>query len=108
MNTKNTIEDERSRLIRERDEAVKAANLHREKHALARISYDATERRNHELSICVKRLEEAGGVVANILSSKTPDINCSCHISAPCSDCVDHGGSREALDNWNKAKEAKP
>lgn len=27
-----------------------------------------------------------------------PERNCSCHISPPCSDCVDHSGLREALN----------
>lgn len=25
-----------------------------------------------------------------------PDANCSCHVSAPCGDCVQYGGLREA------------
>lgn len=32
-----------------------------------------------------------------------PDRNCSCHISPPCSDCVDYGGIRSAIET---AKEA--
>ena len=27
-----------------------------------------------------------------------PDANCSCHISPPCSDCVEYAGLRAALD----------
>ena len=27
-----------------------------------------------------------------------PDANCSCHISSPCNDCVDHYGEREAFE----------
>lgn len=26
-----------------------------------------------------------------------PPTNCSCHLSPPCSDCVDHSGTREAI-----------
>lgn len=26
-----------------------------------------------------------------------PEQNCSCHISAPCSDCVEYAGLREAI-----------
>lgn len=32
-----------------------------------------------------------------------PDRNCSCHISPPCSDCVDHSGTREALEDAHAA-----
>lgn len=28
----------------------------------------------------------------------TPEPNCSCHISPPCSDCVEYSGRREALE----------
>ena len=55
----------------------------------------------------IKRLEDAGDEVSEILSSKTPKAHCVCHIAPPCSDCVEHWGSREALANWRKAKEAK-
>lgn len=27
-----------------------------------------------------------------------PEANCSCHIAPPCSDCVEHGGLREAIE----------
>lgn len=27
-----------------------------------------------------------------------PPVNCSCHLDPPCSDCVDYGGLREALE----------
>lgn len=37
-----------------------------------------------------------------------PDSNCSCHISPPCSDCVENGGAREAKAGWAEAKETKP
>lgn len=29
---------------------------------------------------------------------RPPDSNCSCHISPPCNDCVDHAGLREAIE----------
>ena len=56
----------------------------------------------------IKRLEDAGDEVSEILSSKTPKAHCVCHIAPPCSDCVEHWGSREALANWREAKEDKP
>lgn len=35
-----------------------------------------------------------------------PEPNCSCHISPPCSDCVDHGSLREAITETKAAIEA--
>lgn len=32
-----------------------------------------------------------------------PDANCSCHLSAPCGDCTDYGGLREAIEEANAA-----
>jgi hypothetical protein len=32
-----------------------------------------------------------------------PESNCSCHISPPCSDCVEHGHVREALEQAQAA-----
>lgn len=29
---------------------------------------------------------------------RPPEPNCSCHISPPCNDCVDHAGAREAFE----------
>ena len=34
-----------------------------------------------------------------------PEANCRCHIAAPCSDCVDHSGEREAFDFARSALE---
>ena len=34
-----------------------------------------------------------------------PDSNCSCHISPPCCDCVDHSALREAIAEAKKAIE---
>lgn len=35
--------------------------------------------------------------------SEPPDGNCSCHISPPCSDCVDHSYLRELFTNARSA-----
>lgn len=32
-----------------------------------------------------------------------PDANCSCHISPPCRDCVDHAGTRSVLEAAHEA-----
>ena len=32
-----------------------------------------------------------------------PENNCSCHISAPCNDCVDYSGLREAFSTTRAA-----
>ena len=39
-----------------------------------------------------------------------PEANCSCHISPPCNDCVNHWGTRELIENARAAltKVAKP
>lgn len=36
------------------------------------------------------------------LMERCPEPNCSCHISPPCNDCVDHSGEREA---WEFARD---
>jgi len=36
----------------------------------------------------------------NLLKEETPQSNCSCHISPPCSDCVDNGAVREIIKNY--------
>lgn len=57
-------------------------------------------------SALVKLCEEA------IESHYAPDPNCSCHISPPCSDCVEYGGIRETVkylrEQFDAAMEAKP
>lgn len=41
------------------------------------------------------------------LSRRTPEKNCSCCISPPCSDCVDHGSARELLDTVHRMFSAR-
>ncbi len=36
--------------------------------------------------------------LAEQLEAFIPERNCSCHLSPPCNDCVDHGYARELLD----------
>jgi hypothetical protein len=52
------------------------------------------------------RLEADGDDIDSLLEA--PDSNCSCHISPPCSDCVDYGDIREMKANWTKTKQTKP
>lgn len=35
--------------------------------------------------------------VLELLRAETPPKNCSCHISPPCSDCINHEWTREIL-----------
>lgn len=35
---------------------------------------------------------------AFIDNDTTPEANCACHISAPCSDCTEYAGHRELVD----------
>lgn len=46
----------------------------------------------------VARLETLCEVI-----DEPPERNCSCHISPPCSDCVEYGGLREALADAREA-----
>ena len=55
----------------------------------------------------VKRLEAWGDRLEELLGDP-PRANCSCHISPPCSDCVEWAAIREAKAEWNQAKETKP
>lgn len=32
-----------------------------------------------------------------------PDVNCSCHVCPPCSDCVDYASTREAIETLKAA-----
>ena len=52
------------------------------------------------------RLEADGDDIDSLLEA--PDSNCSCHISPPCSDCVDYGDIREMKANWTATKQTKP
>jgi len=40
--------------------------------------------------------------------SDTPERNCSCHVSPPCSDCIEYGAIREAVADAHAALGAKP
>lgn len=40
---------------------------------------------------------------ADQLSEFVPERNCSCHLSPPCNDCVDHGYAREVIENIRAA-----
>lgn len=33
-----------------------------------------------------------------------PDRNCSCHISPPCNDCVDHSWTRDLLETAERTR----
>jgi hypothetical protein len=40
--------------------------------------------------------------ILTLIGGEPPDPNCSCHVNPPCSDCVDHHYSREALADLRK------
>lgn len=44
-----------------------------------------------------ERLREALGVMVDEFDHGIPDANCSCHICAPCDDCLHHAGPRDAV-----------
>lgn len=77
------LERELNAMTRERDEAIAAATLHREKFGASRMAYDAAERRNADLLARIKRLEESGDSM----------------MSKPCV---------HTFVQWIKSKEAKP
>lgn len=37
-----------------------------------------------------------------LLKSETPPTNCSCHISPPCSDCIEHSQTRAIIETYAK------
>lgn len=41
----------------------------------------------------------AASIIENLLEhmDRPPEPNCSCHISAPCNDCVEYSAIREAI-----------
>lgn len=49
----------------------------------------------------LQSLENAGESLSDILKEQVPPDNCSCHISPPCSNCVEFRHIRKALTEWN-------
>lgn len=60
------------------------------------------ERERDELK---RQLAECKGLLSNLMEvvEEPPESNCSCHISPPCSDCVEWSGLREALSEARTA-----
>ena len=50
----------------------------------------------------IELLQEIGSGLCELLEGQTPNANCSCHISPPCNDCVDHAGTRELIEHWKR------
>lgn len=45
-----------------------------------------------------EELARARNLISDFIDDDdTPDANCSCHISPPCRDCVNHGWRRELI-----------
>lgn len=48
-------------------------------------------------------LVDAATHAKDLLDAITPDRNCSCHLGAPCSDCVDNSENREIIEELKNA-----
>ena len=40
--------------------------------------------------------------LVELLKTEVPSKNCSCHLNPPCSDCVDHGETRDLIEHYTK------
>ncbi|MFY8215132.1 MAG: hypothetical protein ACOVMP_00850, partial [Chthoniobacterales bacterium] len=73
-------------------------------HRIVRDAYAALNPVNTPIQSELSRLRAENTdlliILAHLLEciEEPPDRNCSCHINPPCSDCVDHGGLREAIE----------
>ena len=63
---------------------------------------------NKHTALAVGReLEKWAGLVQELLNmDDTPEPNCSCHLSPPCEDCVEHAGKRELIASLRTALKA--
>lgn len=70
-------------------------------HGTEKAVEDATTK-HYELT---RQLAEYKGLLSNLMEvvEEPPERNCSCHISPPCSDCVEWSGLREALSEARTA-----
>ena len=64
----------------------------------------------HELAEALRQaradrdvLVDAATHAKDLLDAITPDRNCSCHLGAPCSDCVDNSENREIIEELKNA-----
>ena len=55
-----------------------------------------------------KHIAEMRDVISALLDEfdTLPDANCSCHLAAPCSDCVNYAGGRDAISDAHAAMDA--
>jgi uncharacterized coiled-coil protein SlyX len=65
-------------------------------------AYQAQQETIESLNLRVARLVDALNELTEMVE-EPPDRNCSCHISPPCSDCVEYSGLREALQQSRSA-----
>jgi hypothetical protein len=85
---------------RERDEAREklAGKVHAGEVCIASRKYlDGIEKERDSLRAINAELENALEYLLDSNDWDIPAPNCCCHISPPCSDCVDFSGIREAL-----------
>ena len=89
--------------IAELEQQLARQRLQLEDYALSNIQdrqeLAAAQAREKVMMVAIESLVE------NV--DRPPDANCSCHISPPCSDCVDYGGLREAFE-WVDTALAMP
>ena len=59
----------------------------------------------NEIHLLKKQRDELLAALEDLLdfTPDPPDPNCSCHISPPCADCIDNGGTREAIETAKAA-----
>ena len=73
-------------------EEARLLGMSAERECALRSKVERLERENAALRQDKKRLE--GVVEAFVETINVPEANCSCHIAAPCSDCVEYAHSR--------------
>lgn len=83
-----------------------ALDIANDDESLCETAYDkmhahasALESETQELALSLEALLES----ALEIIGEPPDRDCRCHISPPCSDCVDHAFTREMFENARSA-----
>ena len=53
---------------------------------------------NHKYEALKKKILTFKGILEDVADNTyIPEVNCSCHISPPCEDCVENGATRENI-----------
>lgn len=80
------------------EELRKELQLARERIEVLLADLEAANHRVAELEQLNTQLRCVGDELYDLVQA--PEPNCSCHLSPPCNDCVEHGGAREIKDKW--------